>query len=123
MSARDQLIAIAESVGWVSCRPCAESICGVAGYSPSDPFPHDNGEQSVPDFLNDLNAMHLAVLSLEPFERSTYTMALRAIVVRDATPEMHDLDSKRLSDLFFYEATAAQRAEAFLTAKGKRVAA
>jgi hypothetical protein len=75
----------------------------------------------LPDYLHDLNAMHEAALNLGPDLGSEYAVRLRAIVHADATPEMLRSDSmtKWCSDLYFYEATAAQRAEALLRTIGK----
>jgi hypothetical protein len=55
-------------------------------------------EQTVPDYLNDLNAMHDAEKALESNQEQSYFELL------------HDV----AGNLKFYRATAAQRAEAFL---------
>ena len=72
----------------------------------------------LPDYPNDLNAIHEAALSLPLERRRGYAVQLRKIVLRDATDAMRDLDSGLVCDLFFYEATTHQRAEALLRTKG-----
>jgi len=80
----------------------------------------------VPDYLNDLNAMHEAELMIEcNFERSKYIRALKLVVL--AAPANQEMinrfdgaaarDSMELIALFY--ATAAQRSEAFLRTIGK----
>ena len=72
-----------------------------------------------PDYLNDLNLIHEAAVRL-PYElRNDHVMELRRIVVRDATENMKDLDHGEIKDIYFYYATAAQRAEALLRTIGK----
>ena len=66
-----------------------------------------------------LDEMHAAALTLPQYLRGCYTMHLRRIVIRDATAEMFDLDSRLIEDFWFYQSTARQRAEAFLYAHGK----
>ena len=76
------------------------------------------------DFFNpltDLNAMHEAAMTLQGYQRTEYCVHLRAIVMRDATVEMQNTDTGRVTDHAFYEASSAQRAEAFLKTIGKWV--
>jgi hypothetical protein len=61
----------------------------------------------LPDYLNDLNAMHEAEKVLTPDQRVAYQMALR-YVTREGCA----------SDYKLISATAAQRAKAFLRALG-----
>lgn len=74
----------------------------------------------IPDYLNDLNAMHEAVMTLGWVALDTFTMQLRQIIVRDNERKKWP-DGRGTPDFFFYNATAAQRAEAFLRTVGKWV--
>lgn len=107
MDKEKQRIAIAEACGWYGIRetshrwevtdPPAPPMC-IMGY-------HDkHGKQRLPNYLNDLNAMHEA-------EK----------VVQDLCPEGETLCEQYESELdhivgsgYLIFATAAQRAEAFL---------
>lgn len=109
MSPEAQRIAIAEACGWK-----LSDKYGTNMWHNPDGTPIG----FLPDFLHDLNTIHDAALSLKIGKRSTYGVELRQIVVRDQTPEMADPDGGPLPDLYFYEATAAQRAEAFLRTLG-----
>lgn len=98
MTPEQQRICIAEACGWkwVTTGPL---------YSPwvcpntKEQFP------KPPDYLNDLNAMHEAENGLGDVQRLQYTVKLREIV-GGFTFDM-------------INATAAQKAEAFLNATGK----
>jgi hypothetical protein len=99
MSPDKQRIAIAEACGWVRGR-------GNIVRNPSNVFSR-SGEKahkdSLPDYLNDLNAMHEAE-EIQGFHKLNdaaweYRTKLQGIVVPPA---------------LLYAATAAQRAEAFL---------
>jgi hypothetical protein len=81
-------IAIAEACGWTDTKIVNEG--GKLMY----------GQTEVPDYCNDLNAMHKAVRILKSRERITYTDLLHEIA------GYHSYDVS--------EATARQRAEAFL---------
>lgn len=66
-------MAMAQACGWVGLRLCVESKCGVVGYNPADnPFPHDKGEQDVPNYYEDLNSCHEAEKTLTPDEQYHY---------------------------------------------------
>jgi hypothetical protein len=64
----------------------------------------------IPDYLNDLNAMHEAILLIGAQYWSHYNEVLMC-VVDQGPPKEHMF--------FIYNATAAQRAEAFLRTIGK----
>lgn len=80
------------------------------------------GGRLLPDYLNDLNAMHEAEKALPPHLWGDYTMNLRAIIQRECNTEAHYLPGCEraclIADLWFYHATAAQRADAFLLTVG-----
>ena len=56
---------------------------------------------------------------LKGHDRTSYTMRLREIVVRDCEPEMIDPDSGLQVDLYFYCATPSQRTTALMQVFGK----
>jgi len=101
MNKEQQRIAIAELCGWT------EIIS-----TPFDPQPPKGREcaganwgKPIPDYPNDLNAMHDAEKVLTGGLRSKYDAELGIIAARDRC--------------FIWETTASQRAEAFLRAMGK----
>lgn len=63
-------------------------------------YPNSCGVYGIPDYLNDLNAMHEAEKVLKGGMRSKYDAELTLICLRDCN--------------FIWESTACQRAEAFL---------
>ena len=97
MTEEQQRIAIAEACGYTHVR-IVKAIEGPPdigiGHHPTEPH-------SIPDYLNDLNAMHEAEVVII---KSGYT-AIRTY---------EDLLQKQIANIIF--ATAAQRAEAFLKA-------
>ena len=101
MTPEQQRIAISEACGWTEIEPC--TCCdGVSrGYTPT-PGAH---KKHLPDYCNDLNAMHDAEKVLKGGMRSTYDAELTLICSRDYN--------------FIWESTATQRAEAFLRTIGK----
>jgi hypothetical protein len=73
----------------------------------------------IPDYLNDLNAMHKAVMTLSFDDRTNFRKNLQYMIAPQTKPGMGlVLMSKESYDLWFF-ATAAQRAEAFLRTIGK----
>ena len=103
MSPEAQRIAIAESVGWTEISDWGAG--GINGKHPTGPW-----VEVIPDYLNDLNAMHWAVKTLPQNMKPRYFSCLCAAV------------SGAIS-LYGYaeatEATAAKRAEAYLRIIGK----
>ena len=70
--------------------------------------------RQVPNYHGDLNAMTAAVCSLVYHDhRRDFARRLHQIVCGMAAPDPHE------DDFYCYNATAAQRAEAFLRALGK----
>lgn len=111
MKPEEQRIAIAKSVGWKEA-PQGGML------RPDGSWTHCFS--SLPDFINDLNAMHEAVHQLRvngnQFQWLDYTKNLFK-VVWDREAAGDDYVTSGLSwDVI--EATAAQRAEAYLRAKG-----
>lgn len=96
-------IAIAEACGWICIRDSTEYEKGLLGF-PSDYEGNLNAIghlQSIPDYLNDLNAMHEAVSRLPSLT-----------VFRGHLMGVYERDGGRAND--FYMAAATQWAEAFL---------
>ena len=72
------------------------------------------GSQGIPNYLNDLNAMHKAEKMLTPDTRPEYLCQLFDAATRGRSG-LYPVDENYLS----HHATAAQRAEAFLRTIGK----
>jgi hypothetical protein len=104
MTPEQQRIAIAEFCGWKDCHLSASwaSIIGT--------LYEVNGNQyaMIPDYLNDLNAMHEAERVLNPSLAAGYARMLTSIAWESEQPVFAPMT-----------ATAAQRAEAFLRTIGK----
>jgi hypothetical protein len=106
MKTEDQRIAIATACKWTDVRP-ATILKGriiKSGIWGNPPGWEDGGytkSEIVPNYLEDLNAMHEAEKTLTPTQRIQYA---------DKLPE--DFSGDFWADAVF--ATAAQRAEAFL---------
>lgn len=107
MKKEQQRIKIAEACGWTDCHMPAASnqsmpftervLCGIA--------PGRRVHTPLPDYLNDLNAMHESEM-ITGFDR--YPLRERYY------PHLIDAKDKDGTDLPIWLATAAQRAEAFL---------
>lgn len=74
-------------------------------------------EGHVQNYYSCLNACAEMEATLDMFERTTYPMEIRKIVVRDAKQRERS-DAVTLDDTHFYGAKASQRCEAFLRTKG-----
>ena len=112
MTNEEQRIAIAEACGLTVHNGI---VCHVIEDRNGDPELEPLGD--LPDYPNDLNAMQEAVLKNAEILDHGYQSKLREIVMRDSTEAMR-FGTNTVSDIFFYHATAAQRAEAFLKTKG-----
>jgi len=97
MTLEAQRIAIAEACGYTQEEPWMD---GRECWSHKDHPPHV-GFMEVPDYLNDLNAMHAAIATL-PFD---HQITVAELLAGDLVEVM--------------QATAAQRCEAFLRTIGK----
>ena len=108
-------IAIAEACGWrfsplahIESKPFA-TMCWIA------PNGADWQMQKLPDYCNDLNAMHEAEQSL--WDRD---WSLRHEFVNNLARIMNPIHGYRMQEAIdLLDATARQRAEAFLRAIGK----
>lgn len=104
MTPEAQRIAIAEACGWTEIRMCSCKII------PRGKFKIDGviRDEHLPDYLNDLNAMHAAENSLDQKQRHRFPAELAGAVSPDS-----------MTRFDLCHATAAQRAEAFLRTIGK----
>jgi hypothetical protein len=100
MKPEEQRIAIAEACGWRIENDAAGFFC----IAPNDPEIGCNME-CIPDYLNDLNAMHEAETVMTDQQRTSYL---------DKLYEVCNPHSMLNDDWNLTCATAAQRAEAFL---------
>lgn len=108
MKPEAQRIAIAEACGWKWERLCTGELHG-------KPVGEQGPFREVPDYLNDLNAMHEAEMSLNPDQQKRFIEYL-------IEGEAHDEYCTEMlwdSSWVAAHATAAQRAEAFLRTLGK----
>lgn len=98
-----QQIAIAEACGWKWERLCTGELHG-------KPVGEQGPFREVPDYLNDLNAMHEAEKVLTEEQRIAYS---------DCTYDIALKAQKETGKWRWISLTAAQRAEAFLRTIGK----
>lgn len=108
MSPDKQRIAIAEACGWQNVK---REWTGCGGGTDGKDYAGDNphgGRWFIPDYPNDLNAMHEAEKVLLPKLAHKYKLALAGL--KGFSGNDHDK---------IWHATAAQRAEAFLRTIGK----
>jgi hypothetical protein len=96
----EQQIAIAEACGWtkIGWNGVYQNWLGVSLSEERDKHP-------IPDYLNDLNAMHEAEIGIEPPTFKKYSSVLIADVIGWSAYNNEHIAIR---------ATAAQRAEAFL---------
>ncbi len=97
--------AIAEACGWTEIGECENGGFRLRGF-PSDRF--EAHRKPIPNYCNDLNAMHEAEKVILPKFSHFYANKLALITGVDCSDETA-----------FFCATARQRAEAFLKALGK----
>jgi hypothetical protein len=100
MNPEKQRIAIAQACGWKRCIHVTDFRDGCNGENPRGIF------TVLPDYLNDLNAMHEAEKLLANDQCAAYL-----VILARSLPEA-GLDS------WAFHATASQRAEAFLKTLG-----
>jgi len=98
-----QRIAIAEACGWTNVTPRIVKNVKHKGDDITVGIWSDDGW--IPDYLNDLNAMHEAEKVLVSLQWVSYLRRLQTLCYESVTWAIH--------------ATAAQRAEAFLRTIGK----
>ena len=112
MNSEQQRIAIAEACEWKEIRAevdwLPKELFGIFTWphpTNAEKIKYFINRKPIPDYLNDLNAMHEAEKVLEGGMRSKYDAELTLICSRDYN--------------FIWESTASQRAEAFLRTIGK----
>jgi len=114
MTPEAQRIAIAEACGWSEIRE--GDAWGTPIGIPKDVQRRNcwigaEGFYELPDYLNDLNAMHEAEKVLDPIGKDgAYEYWLRTVC--------HIPERESAKGRYFYRATAAQRAEACLKTLG-----
>jgi len=118
MKPEQQRIAIAEACGWTQCEH-VESIGLAKGFPPLNNPPsygtYENGMAQLPDYLNDLNAMHEAEQTLWQKDwASRHDFVDKLARILSPTHGHH-----QQSGLDLLDATAAERAEAFLRTMNK----
>jgi hypothetical protein len=117
MKPEAQLIAIAEACGWTCCGQVPglhphglPPWSKISDYTTEQVINHEVPIDALPDYLGDLNAIHLAEVQVGlhryPLRERYYQYLIEA----------KDKDGK---DFPFWMATASQRAEALLRAIGK----
>jgi len=121
MTPEAQRIAIAEASGWTRVWDCAfrqwTQRSPDKAWATCDPDPNANWElHRLPDYLNDLNAMHEAEETLSRNQRAEYWHEIIKLCNQHARL-LNDFD--RVGIFYQLHATAAQRAEAFLRTIGK----
>jgi hypothetical protein len=122
MTAEAQRIAIAEACGHIMDEP--EEFPSVAVRKMKHANPKVKNYQQryeIPNYLNDLNAMHEAEKVLTGKQWDVYCACLDRIS-RAALPAIipcwEEINPSRIIDAFQIHATADQRAEAFLRTLG-----
>jgi hypothetical protein len=121
MKPKEQRIAIAELLGWKWIQTNYEAESGLIGtdspHSGNIPYQGRNYPsnrhlpmygKAIPDYLNDLNAMREALLTLPPDAPWNYYLSQ---VIWEENP------SRLVTDMDRAQATAAQQARAFLEIK------
>lgn len=116
MTPEAQRIAIAEACGWKNL----EVGEGITGYHDTVVATNMFGQQVplryyIPDYLNDLNAMHEAEKILDVNQQITFALLLTE-PVRDSVYDVMPYDLHFPVCFPAIHAAAAQRAEAFLKA-------
>lgn len=112
MTPKQQRIAIARFCGW--------NVVSAVGKLPIWVSRKDHQTIVLPDYLNDLNAMHEAENKLTDSQHGDFTVHLHAIVA--SKEELHEWNKNRVycdERRRYVSSTASQRAEALLRAIGK----
>lgn len=112
MTPEAQNIAIAEACGWER----SDDEVKIQSWRHRDGLHHTT---TLPDYLNDLNACHEMEKVLTNNQRREYARQLVKVTpLQYETANSNDNNDHRMAVFFVVNATAAQRAEAFLKAKG-----
>jgi len=101
MTEEQQRIAIAETCEFINVRMWGESCIASIGMNAEGKY---WGSIGIPDYLNDLNAMHEAEKTLSQKDKREYAYQLNGGYYTSGLDDTFDI----------VHATAAQRAEAFL---------
>ena len=113
LSDEEKRIKVAELCGWSDINPKARGASAnwttINGRNPAKS--HFNYE-AVPDYLNDLNAMHEAERAVPTGKMRTYAIELHH------SSGLHDISLGAHMWRFMQSATAAQRAEAMAVTMG-----
>jgi hypothetical protein len=107
MKEEQQRIAIAEACGWKWERLRTGELHG-------KPIGEQGPFRELPDYCNDLNAIHEAIETLSVGEKSTYIMQLMDTCCEHPIGCVPDWTRDRQSLVRLTQATASQCAEAFL---------
>lgn len=111
MSDEEMLDVIRKACGWV-LEPAGKDSFGVY-YAAFWRHPDKPGIHTTPDYLNDLNAMHGAWLTLDRKQRIAFSDYLREVIVYQGMSAF-----KEDGDALCENATARQRALAFIKTIG-----
>ena len=114
MKPEQQRIAIADACGWT----CCGQVQGlnphglvpwrkIVDYTTRQILNHEIPMDTLPDYLNNLNAMHEAEKALNPIQAAEYAKILTSIAWQSEQPVFAPMTAK-----------ADQRAEAFLRTLG-----
>lgn len=120
MNPEQQRIAIAEACGWTA-KEDKDGLWRAVDPSGNMTYTVWVSEMNVwsagiPDYLNDLNAMHEAEKALRDWHK--YVCMVAKVIVGDTRPKASG-NHYRVASSVLIHATAAQRAEAFLRTIGK----
>lgn len=115
MNPKEQRIAIAEACGWTEISP--RIPWGIPLGIEDDGTEHCL--KHLPDYLNDLNAMHEAVATLSGFDLKIYAQELMNVCREYPVGSFSDYRADLISLAKITQATAAQRAESLLRTIGK----
>lgn len=125
MSPEAQRVAIAEACGWKNIHVGTTEahgyeVVGLVGYPPGiEPHFGAACQEAVPDYLNELNAMHRTEASLTDEQRAKFVLELHFATEGDLTAGLENAFDCTQYIFPVLHATAAERAKAFLRTVGK----
>ena len=112
MTLENQRVEIAEWMGFTGIR-----YDWINGSDSVKDWMHDKG-RGIPDYPNDLNAIHDAEKKLTPMQWNLYTHFMEVVTRNPMDPVFQegwqDINCSRLIDALLIHATASQRSEALL---------
>ena len=123
MSPEAQRIAIAKACGWTLVGINVTAPVPVFSSSQLTGRTPEGYVQLVPNYLNDLNAMSEAEKVLRSYQAEEYVMQLASILLNEASRDLltYEQTANWYNVFVLLNATASQRAEAFLRTLGKWV--